>query len=329
MKTENEGQERLQQEASAFDRQIEERIANGHIPDLRLSKPCEYFYNNSWRHPAYVKIDFYEQFEVIRDAILEGLNRKPDEIRVLEVGCGPGYLSLELSRAGFHVVGLDISERCVEIASKFADEDPWIARRGSLEYMAGDFHSLPKLEKESFDVVVFLGALHHFQDQSATLKKAKDLLRQHGLVIAHEPARDRVTPAHAAFMHLLSSILSLNKNFYKHQELVVDRGQLLHEVGRIYNLLRYESEDGEKTQSINDNEAGFAEMYPELSGAFQQIRFEWRYSFFHEFIGGLRFDEETNVRVARFLKEMDRILVETEALPATEFLFVGRKVMEV
>lgn len=36
----------LHQEAESFDRQIDERIANGHIPDLRLSEPCDYFYNN-------------------------------------------------------------------------------------------------------------------------------------------------------------------------------------------------------------------------------------------------------------------------------------------
>jgi hypothetical protein len=68
-------------------------------------------------------------------------------------------------------------------------------------------------------------------------------------------------------------------------------------------------------------------MYPLLSSMFKQEQFEWRYAFFHEFIGGLRFDaEDKNVRVAQFLREMDRILVEAGVLNATEFLFVGRKV---
>ena len=50
----------LHQEAEAFNSQIDERIANGHIPDLRLAEPCDYFYNNPWRRPAYVKLDFVE-----------------------------------------------------------------------------------------------------------------------------------------------------------------------------------------------------------------------------------------------------------------------------
>ena len=56
----------LQLEAMAFDSQIEERIANGHIPDLRYSTPCDYFYNNPWRRPKYVELDFGEIFQVIQ-----------------------------------------------------------------------------------------------------------------------------------------------------------------------------------------------------------------------------------------------------------------------
>jgi SAM-dependent methyltransferase len=317
----------LHQEAEAFDSQIDERIANGHIPDLRLTEPCDYFYNNPWRRPAYVKLDFVEQFEVICDAIDSYLGKPPGVLRVLEVGCGPGYLSLELARGGFNVVGLDISERCIEIASKFAKQDPWIAQRGELNYVAGDFYSSSDLKDEAFDVVIFLGALHHFPDQLATIHRAKNLLKHNGLIIAHEPVRDRVTRGNAAFVHLLSSLLSINNNFYKPQELSVDRNQLLAEINKVYNSLRYESEGGEKVQSINDNEAGYAEMYPQLNSLFKQEQFQWRYAFFHEFIGGLRFDgEDTNAQVARFLREMDRILVETGVLNATEFLFVGRKV---
>ncbi len=35
----------LDAEANAFDVQIEERIRNGHIPDLRRAPACDWFYN--------------------------------------------------------------------------------------------------------------------------------------------------------------------------------------------------------------------------------------------------------------------------------------------
>src|SRR5450631_3700028 len=98
-------------------------------------------------------------------------------MRVLEVGCGPGYLSLELARSGFNVVGLDVSNRCIEIAMEFAGRDPWIAQRGRLDYMAGDFYSATELSAASFDAVVYLGALHHFPDQPLTLHRTKELLK--------------------------------------------------------------------------------------------------------------------------------------------------------
>jgi 2-polyprenyl-3-methyl-5-hydroxy-6-metoxy-1,4-benzoquinol methylase len=159
----------LAEEAYAFDRQIDERIANGHIPDLRLCTPCDWFYNNPWRRPAYVKLDFGEQFEIIRDTIIAQLPKSDREPVVLEVGCGPGYLSLELARAGFNVTGLDLSPNSIAIAQRFADADPFKQNRAPLRYVAGDFFCHPALVEGSFDAVVFLGALHHFPDQDTTL----------------------------------------------------------------------------------------------------------------------------------------------------------------
>ena len=59
----------LEAEANAFDAQIEERIRNGHIPDLRRAQACDWFYNNPWRRPEYVELEFQEQFKVIRNGI--------------------------------------------------------------------------------------------------------------------------------------------------------------------------------------------------------------------------------------------------------------------
>jgi 2-polyprenyl-3-methyl-5-hydroxy-6-metoxy-1,4-benzoquinol methylase len=315
----------LELEAQAFDSQIEERIANGYIPDLRLAKPCNYFYNNSWRRPEFVKLDFVEKFDLIHAALTKFLNRTPANSRILEVGCGPGYLSLELARNGFQVIGLDLSAKCIEVASSYADADPWKTERGALSYIAGDYFSSPELQVDSFDAVVFLGALHHFPDQNETLKRARRLLKPGGLILANEPVRDCVTRGNAAFAYMLQTLLSLNNNFHQRQPLVTEMQSIEREVERTFNTLRYEGENGESLQSVNDNESGYAEMWPQLSTLFQQEHFEWRSAFFHEFIGGLRFDEDTNGRVAKFMREMDRVLVSTQVLTPTEFFFVGRK----
>ena len=46
----------LELEARAFDEQIQERIRNGHIPDLRLVEPCDWFRNNIWRRPYLIDL---------------------------------------------------------------------------------------------------------------------------------------------------------------------------------------------------------------------------------------------------------------------------------
>jgi 2-polyprenyl-3-methyl-5-hydroxy-6-metoxy-1,4-benzoquinol methylase len=314
----------LAEEAHAFDRQIEERIKNGHIPDLRLCTPCDWFYNNSWRRPAYVQLDFGEQFELIRDT-LRAHAPNGARARVLEVGCGPGYMSLELARAGFDVTGLDLSERCIEISRRYAQQDPFAAGRGPLKYVAGDFFSHAALVDGSFDAVVFVGALHHFPAQDEVLSRANALLAPGGLLIAHEPVRDRVTKGNALLVHLLRVLLSAKGGFFKQYPVPTDVAARETEVEHLFNEMRYELEDGSKAQSVNDNEAGYAEMYPALSSRFEQLVFDWRYAFFHEFIGGLRFDEQTNESLARYLRDTDRALCAAGVLSATEFFFVGRK----
>lgn len=320
----NEADTKLADEAHAFDRQIEERIANGHVPDLRAATPCDWFYNNPWRRPAYVQLDFGEQFELIAAAIRK-YTAAIMAPKVLEVGCGPGYMSLELARAGFDVTGVDLSEKCVKIARHFADKDPHTAERGPLRYLSGDFLTMRALRDCSFDAVVFLGALHHFPDQARILARAETLLKRGGTILVHEPVRDRVTRGNAIFMHLLRVLMSVQNGFYKSYPIPRDAQAREREFEQLFVQLRYESEDGHNVQSVNDNEAGYAEMYPALVARFEQLSFDWRYAFFHEFIGGLRFDERLNFALAHYLREVDRELCREGVLSATEFFFVGRK----
>lgn len=315
--------EKLELEAQAFNSQIEERIKHGHIPDLRYTEKCDYFYNNVWRHPHYVKLDFGEIFDLIKTSVESHIRKKAP--RVLEVGCGPGFMSLELSRAGFDVVGLDLSLECIKVAQQFAAKDPHLHKRGGLTYMADDFFSSAQLTDRQFDAVVFVGALHHFTDQNGVNLRAKQLLRNGVIVIAHEPTRDRVSKTNAAFVQFLKVMLSINKGFFEEHAIPDGLESLENAVEKTLKKMRYELESGEKAQSINDNEAGFSQMYPSLNRNFEQLEFKERYAFFHEIIGGLRFDEKMNISLASYLKLTDRYFCDLGILQPTEFYFVGKK----
>lgn len=319
----------LDLEAEAFDDQIDERIANGHIPDLRRSGTCDWFRTNNWRKDYFVQLDFGEIFRKIDTAIREHGPERDRPLRLLEIGCGPGHLSLEFARAGYATTGLELSPRCIEIARRFADEDPWAADRAPLDYVAGDIFSNDVLDIDrfgrAFDVAVFVGALHHFPDQDAVLDRARDLLAPGGLVIAHEPTRDRMTKP-AAILHLLVKAMAAAGGNYRE---TVDRpkesAQLTASLDAILRKLKYEEEDGEKVQSPNDNEAGYPEMTGALAARFDQVQLDDTYAFFHEVIGGFDYDDTTNRELGWLVRELDQALVSTGAIQATEFFYVGRK----
>lgn len=317
---------KLTLEAEAFDRQIRERVAAGHIPDLRRAPECPYFYNNTWRHPDYVRLDFGEQFDLVLEAVRTAcLPKNQERPKVLEVGCGPGYMSLELARNGIDTTGLDLSPVCIDIARRFADEDPWVRERGPLRYLCGDFFDAGLLEAKVFDAVVFVGALHHFPDQEHVGARVCEVLNDNGIIIAHEPTRDRMTMGNAAFIHLIRVLLSAGGGYFRHHRIPSGKEEQANEIARIFAEMRYEGEHGENLQSVNDNEAGFHEMNEMLQKRFVQLRYQDRYAFFHELIGGLRFEQRTNGQLARYLRDMDAELCRLGVLQPTEFLYVGRR----
>lgn len=314
--------ETLLRETEAFDSQIRERIAGGHYPDLRCEKPCDWFYNNTWRHPALVDLDFGEIFRRLHTALSENLPQGRNKI--LEIGCGPGHISLELSRNGYDVTGVDLSPACIEIAQKVAKEDKWKSERGGLRYLAGDIFELgPQLETP-FDAVIFVGALHHFPDQQAILALVGNLLAPDGLVLAHEPVRDKVTKGNAALLTLLRMVFSQSGTWYRDLELPKDESALSEEIERGMNELCCLDEHGDKAQSDNDNEAGFEEMHTALKEAFDILTVEPRHAIFHELAGGIRFDDAKNADMATLLFHMDHILIKEGVLSPSEFFFIAR-----
>ena len=84
-------------EAKYFNDQIIKRVANGNIPDIPNTKDCTYLYNDTWRRKYHVSLDFKDQFELINESI-KSLYKDKKDLNFLEVGCGPGYMSLELVR---------------------------------------------------------------------------------------------------------------------------------------------------------------------------------------------------------------------------------------
>jgi SAM-dependent methyltransferase len=118
----------------------------------------------------------------------------PDGARVLEVGCGPGRLSILLARRhGLEVTGLDLDPAMVERARTNAARSAQQHRREP-SFLVGDVASLAFPDR-SFDLVVSTLSMHHWADPTAGLAEIGRVLRPGGLALVWDFRAGRV-PLH-------------------------------------------------------------------------------------------------------------------------------------
>jgi SAM-dependent methyltransferase len=121
--------------------------------------------------------------------IVDNLGLAPGA-KVLDVGCGPGWLSEWLARCGYDVTGVDISKDMVAIAqARIAAIDGPIADGITA---TAQFHALPVHEiawEERFDAAILYDAMHHFHDEEATLRAIRRALVPGGQIYIHEGVR--------------------------------------------------------------------------------------------------------------------------------------------
>lgn len=96
--------------------------------------------------PAYLRYSFTRGTEQEAAFLIDVLALEPDQ-RVLDVGCGPGRHSHALARHGCRVVGIDIAERFVRLATEEAP--PGAA------FVRGDARAVP-VRAGAFDAAISL-----------------------------------------------------------------------------------------------------------------------------------------------------------------------------
>jgi SAM-dependent methyltransferase len=107
----------------------------------------------------------------------------PPPARVLEAGCGIGWLSRIFAQRGYTCTGIDVCPRAIELA----EQQPAVAGPAP-QFLVQDVEAIP-FHKE-FDAVVFFDALHHAIDESEALHGAYRALRPGGICITSEPGRE-------------------------------------------------------------------------------------------------------------------------------------------
>ena len=99
-------------------------------------------------------------------------------MRVLDVGCGPGFLSEKIAQefGGCEVVGLELDDDLFAVATQVARNNP------RLSVLKGNIYDTP-LDPGGFDFACARLVFQHLDDPAAALHRIKDSLRPGGIVL--------------------------------------------------------------------------------------------------------------------------------------------------
>jgi 2-polyprenyl-3-methyl-5-hydroxy-6-metoxy-1,4-benzoquinol methylase len=144
--------------------------------------------NDHFRSQAAYWKDLYArtgvQAEVHRDrfatalAWIDSLAMAPGS-RVLEIGCGAGFLAVTLAELGFRVAAIDAAEAMVELAREHAEAS---ATAELISVQLGDVQALAFAD-DSFDLVVALGVIPWLPQPELAMREMARVTRPGGTVL--------------------------------------------------------------------------------------------------------------------------------------------------
>jgi len=133
----------------------------------------------SWFDTPYYHILYkdrnYREAQIFMDNLTHYLNL-PEKAKVLDLACGKGRHSIYLNQLGFDVIGADLSENSIEIATKNAND--------TLHFQV---HDMRDSFDEKFDAIFNLftsfGYFENDEDNLKTLIAIKESLSDYGFAV--------------------------------------------------------------------------------------------------------------------------------------------------
>ena len=124
----------------------------------------------------YNRIADQKRVDFIADVLRQSL---PVNGKILDVGCGNGVISSHLGRLGFNVLGIDVSEKTIEMA-KAIEPMPNVSfmKKSAEELVASG---------QKYDAVICSEVLEHLHDPGALLKVLHETLADNGKLIVTVP----------------------------------------------------------------------------------------------------------------------------------------------
>lgn len=124
----------------------------------------------NWESPA-GKIRWRRRTAMLSGHITPGM-------KVLELGCGSGYYTRELSLTGADICAIDISPDLLALAEQFVHSE-------HVTFLRANAYAM-EFENETFDTVVGSSVLHHLDVEKAVREMFR-VLKKNGSIVFTEP----------------------------------------------------------------------------------------------------------------------------------------------
>ena len=115
----------------------------------------------------------------------------PAGAKILDVGCGSGWLSEYFARLGYDMTGIDISTELIAMARERVARVPYDVDHETplrCRFLTHDIET--KALAEKFDAVICYDSLHHFEDERSVFRHLSAMLEVGGLLFileGHKP----------------------------------------------------------------------------------------------------------------------------------------------
>jgi SAM-dependent methyltransferase len=202
MRVEEEYAKAVAGEADYWDAFVAQWLLRGKMPgsiDFRIA--CtQHRYESDWLPFCLGIPGINFRMKEIRYILDTALSRPTP--RILDLGCGAGWLSLELARLGAHVTGVDISPTNLAIGRYMVETNtrnfPYLYQNfaglpcdlqnfGSIEYVREDLNKID-LPLHEYDAVVVADSLHHISDIERLVEQVRHTLKPGGRFIGMDHA---------------------------------------------------------------------------------------------------------------------------------------------
>jgi len=147
------------------------------LPPGTSAPGCSQYRGKTWTGKEY--LDSAQEFMDYYDPLLGKLEDWVAPGRLLDVGCGPGFLMMASRRRGWDATGVDPSPFSASYASETF----------GLEVITATLDAA-KLPDASFDAVVMMHSIEHFADPPRAMARVHALLRPAGVVFLETPNLD-------------------------------------------------------------------------------------------------------------------------------------------